>query len=367
MHPLPVPARLSVDVTRRCNLSCRHCRHTGRHDSHSELTTRELEDLIEQASRMEVFRLVFSGGEPFLRPDLVHLVRLALEGRVGRVFISTNALEVDWPALQRLTAERERLTFKVSLDGPPSFHDRLCGQAGACRTARESIRELIASGFDVQVTTTVMRGNIGYLPELIQWSARAGCSKHHLVEVIPVGRAGPKMTLDGGQRQAAWRLVHQARLGCPMHVVLRLPFVCGAGGLYCAGGIEDCGVLADGSVVGCRLMGDCVEGNIRERPLAEIWSSKTAFATFRNVKPNDLSSACRACPQVRTCLGGCHAYARRRCGSASAPDPRCPRGRANPATHAMGKIAPNAGLLGSVLGRTRGQFGTLDDMHADGS
>ena len=118
MDARPAPVRVAVDVTRRCNLACCHCRHGDGAPAGSELTFDEIVGVVDDLSRMGVFRLVLSGGEPLLREDLGEILLHALGSRIGRVFVSTNGLCLDALALGPLRRHRDRLTFKVSLDGP---------------------------------------------------------------------------------------------------------------------------------------------------------------------------------------------------------------------------------------------------------
>jgi len=325
--PPPAPLRVSLDVTTACDLGCRHCRHAAGPGPRAELPLADIRRVVDEAAALGVFRLAISGGEPLLRDDLVTVLLHAAQSKVGRVFLSTNGLR--WGQLDRepLRPHRGRLTFKISLDGPPALHDRLRGCPGAGQAAQRAIAALVAEGFDVQVTTTLQRENLEGIADLLQWSERAGCSRHNFVEVVPVGRATPDMVLTPAERRRAVRLLGRARraAGRRCAVVAKLPFAGGtAQGFRCAGGTEECGILADGSVVGCRLMPDLVEGNIKERSLAEIWSAPEAFPLFRRDLPGRLLTPCNVCEHRPSCLGGCHAFARGLAGSFFAQDARCP-------------------------------------------
>ncbi len=341
IEALPSPVRLSLDVTSACDLHCRHCRHGSREGPEVQLTFQEIQHVVEDAARMGVFRLALSGGEPMLRHDLVEILLHALRSKIGRVFLSTNGRHLGKHDLGLLRTFRDRLTFKISLDGPPSVHDHLRGYAGAGMAARQAIATLVAAGFDVQVTTTLMRENLQGIEELLAWTAQAGCSRHNFVEVVPVGRAAPDMVLTAEERRHAWQAIHRAASKYKRRghsVMAKLPFTgAAAGGLRCTGGTEECGILADGSIVGCRLMPDLVEGNVKNSSLREIWSAPHTFGLFRRLVPGRFSTACRTCEHGASCLGGCHAFARALTGSFFGPDTRCPRVTATAST---GKETP---------------------------
>jgi radical SAM protein with 4Fe4S-binding SPASM domain len=330
IRTLPAPIRVSLDLTSVCNLRCRHCRHGTLPGPEIRLDFDQIRRIVDDAAQMGVFRLTFSGGEPTLRADLVEILAYALgSSRIGRVFLSTNGQYLGRHNLQRLIPFQDRLTFKISLDGPASLHDRLRGRDGCCSAARAAIVSLVAQGFEAQVTTTLMRENLPYVAELLAWSANACCSRHTLVEVIPVGAATPDLVLTPDERELALGTVRQAKARYQRDgytILAKLPFAPGDSlALRCTGGTEECGILTDGSVVGCRLLPDLVEGNVKATSLREIWGNPQGFAQFRHLPLERLSAPCRACPLGATCLGGCHAFARAVTGDFFQPDGRCSR------------------------------------------
>jgi len=326
IYPL---TRLSIDLTYTCNLHCQHCRQgQSRETPRKELTFEEVCRTINEAAELGVFRLTLSGGEPTLREDFLDIALYALHSRVGRVFVSTNGLNFPKNYLDRLLPFRDRLSFKISVDGPPLYHDAFRGRQGAFFLTEQTIRRLVQSGFHVQINTTLTRWNLPYLSGLLHWSASLGCKRHNIVEIIPVGRATFSMMLTGEERKWAWQIVHETQSQfspSEFQIIAKLPFSNGSKtGLRCLGGKEECGVLTDGSIVGCRLISHLVEGNIREVSLREVWRDPNRFLYFRTQDVERLSFPCRECQNKMECFGGCHAVAYAVKGDFFAPDPRCP-------------------------------------------
>ncbi|MGB9793400.1 MAG: radical SAM protein, partial [Desulfofundulus sp.] len=78
------------NMTRRCNLRCRHCYlEAGEVDGGRELTTEEAKLLIRELAEMKVPVLLFSGGEPLLRRDIWELAEYAASMGI-RPGLSTN-------------------------------------------------------------------------------------------------------------------------------------------------------------------------------------------------------------------------------------------------------------------------------------
>ncbi len=98
MEPLNAPVKVSIDLTYRCPLRCRHRRaDTGMapNSSGDELRLDDIRAVLEDLGRMGVFRVAFSGGEPFLRPDIVKILGHAANVGVGRAFVSTSGMALD--------------------------------------------------------------------------------------------------------------------------------------------------------------------------------------------------------------------------------------------------------------------------------
>jgi radical SAM protein with 4Fe4S-binding SPASM domain len=328
MRRLRSPVKVSIDITSRCNLSCSHCRSRTGAGSAGEMDSSVICSVIDDLAAMRVFRIAISGGEPFLRDDAAGIIRYAASRSPGRVLVSTNGTYIDRELLRELAPSKDRLTVKISLDGPAAVHDPFRGVPGAFDAARRAIRLCREEGFRVEVTSTVSRNTISHLRWLARFVMAERCARYTVMEVVPVGRATWAICLDAGERAKAREILDEvrkeSRVSGPDFVV-KIPFSGpGPHALRCNGGISECGILQDGTVVGCRLLPHLGEGNVRERPLSLIWSDPRSFQVFRGSSRTAGDPGCRSCLQAAACGGGCRAYAFGLAGSLSNRDPRCP-------------------------------------------
>ncbi|MEO5345874.1 MAG: radical SAM protein [Magnetococcus sp. YQC-9] len=129
----PKPYKLTFAITNRCNAQCRHCDIWQKVEPATPLRLDEIERFFSRYPHWAWIDL--TGGEPFLRPDLLLLVEAILK-RVKRLYhlhLPTNAVSPTL-TIQRIEAilalNPPRLTISLSLDGPPDQHDLLRGVSG---------------------------------------------------------------------------------------------------------------------------------------------------------------------------------------------------------------------------------------------
>ncbi|MBF0628689.1 MAG: radical SAM protein [Magnetococcales bacterium] len=137
------PFKLTFVVTNRCNAHCLACNIWQKSEPPEPLSLSEVDTLFTKYPHFAWIDL--TGGEPFLRPDLLELVAIVLR-RVPRLYhlhLPTNAVAPEL-SIQRirqiLALNPPRLTITVSLDGPPEQHDTLRGVPGNWRHALEVLR-----------------------------------------------------------------------------------------------------------------------------------------------------------------------------------------------------------------------------------
>jgi hypothetical protein len=149
-------ATLWINTGTLCNLACRTCyiESSPRNDALVYITLAEAEAYLDEALALGTREIGFTGGEPFMNPDMVGMLAAAL-GRGFEVLVLTNAMrpmrrfEEQLLAIQSLHGER--LTMRVSLDhysGP--IHEAERG-AGTWDKAIAGCRWLSDHGFRLAI------------------------------------------------------------------------------------------------------------------------------------------------------------------------------------------------------------------------
>jgi MoaA/NifB/PqqE/SkfB family radical SAM enzyme len=158
--PFQMPRVLAWEVTRRCPLNCRHCRAAAANIAYeNELSTAECLRVIDSLDRTMI---IWTGGEPMLRPDIIELVRQATDKGLRSVMAPCGMLVTE----DRLRALKDAgvMACSFSLDGPDAAtHDAFRGVDGAYANVTRAMSVARGIGMPFQVNTTVSTLNIGQL------------------------------------------------------------------------------------------------------------------------------------------------------------------------------------------------------------
>ncbi|MBZ0111406.1 MAG: radical SAM protein [Thermoanaerobaculia bacterium] len=188
-----------------CNLACTHCFISCSPTNH----THEMMDLatvrtyLEEAATLGVKETYFTGGEPFLNPDMEAILEAALA--FGPTSVLTNGLLLDPERCRRLSGLSERsdysLDLRVSLDGyTAEEHDAIRG-AGAFGRALEGIRNLHSAGLNPVITVTEVydeNGSVAGKQRFFDLIAGLGITRPRL-KMMPVFQIGAE-----AERHAAY-------------------------------------------------------------------------------------------------------------------------------------------------------------------
>ncbi len=173
-----------------CNLACTHCLVSSAPWVQDwGLPTAQVQALVDEAAALGVERFYFTGGEPFMRKDLVPLIRYVTETKGAELVILTNATLFKGERAEALKMlSRERVRFQISVDGAsPRTHDLIRGP-GAFAAAVEGLRLLAGLGFQTSVTTAVTAANVEELPAITEVAHGAGVRTQHLMWLHRRGR-----------------------------------------------------------------------------------------------------------------------------------------------------------------------------------
>ncbi|MEM4702640.1 MAG: TIGR04053 family radical SAM/SPASM domain-containing protein [Archaeoglobaceae archaeon] len=180
------------ELTRACKLACKHCRAkavTKRNPK--ELTTEECLRLIDEIYAFSRPMIVFTGGDPLMRDDLIEIVSYASER--FRVSIAFSGTELATVEKLRELKEAGVSRIAISIDGMEKTHDEIRGITGTFKKSLEIVENAKKVGLSFQINTTVTKQNISELPKIVKLCIELGAEMWDVFFLVPTGRAKVEM------------------------------------------------------------------------------------------------------------------------------------------------------------------------------
>lgn len=336
------------ELTRACALRCLHCRAEAQYYRHpDELTTEEGKHLIDQIAKMDNPILVFTGGDPLMRPDLYEFIEYAVQKGL-RVSMTPSAT----PKVTRKAMEKAKEAglsrWAFSLDGPnEDIHDFFRGVKGSYQRTIKAIQYLHDLELPIQINTVVSRFNLDVLEEMAARVKELDAVLWSVFFLIPTGRASNLVPISPEDHEKVLQWLADLKDRVPYDIKtteapfyrrileqkgakekhLRLvrddvrPFVDGIGRAPFA--------VNDGKgFVFISHIGDVFPsgflpikcGNVRETDLQTIYRDNKVFRELRN--PNLLKGKCGVC-EYRFVCGGSRSRAYAVTGDYLASEPYC--------------------------------------------
>lgn len=325
------------ETTQACDLACKHCRAAAQPLAHpDQLTTEQGYKLIDQIAALGVPIFVLTGGDPIKRKDIFDLVRYATSKGVHTALTPSATPLLTREVIFKLK-EAGLVRLGVSLDGSTAeIHDRFRGLDGAYARTIETVRWANEAGIPIQVHTTVSRHNAHDLDRLSALLQEMAIVMWNVFFLVPVGRGKTEDLLNGEEfeqvfgklfdlsKQVSFQIktteaMHYRRFLLQQNVAerhgehMRHPgdklhaktigwatrrvndgkgfvFVSHTGNVYPSGFLP------------------IHAGNIKTRPLAEIYREAPVFRSLRDT--SQLKGKCGACEYKEICGGSrARAYA----------------------------------------------------------
>lgn len=339
------------NTTRTCNLRCRHCYSESDNKKYNEMNTQEAKQFIDDLADFKVPVILFSGGEPLVRPDFFELAEYASQKGI-RTTISTNGTLITPEVAARLKKIGVGYVG-ISLDGIGEVNDTFRGRKGAYEAALTGIRNCLAVGQRVGLRFTINRHNHKELNQIFDLIERENIPRVCFYHLVYSGRGSEmiKEDISPAESRAALDLIIERtqdfhRRGLDKEIltvdnhadaiylylklqkedperakqVLELLSRNGGNRTGIAIGEVDW----EGNVHADQFTRNHRFGNVRERKFGDIWTdlSQPILAGLKDRKPL-LKGRCAKCKWLNLCNGNFRARAEAVYGDFWMEDPAC--------------------------------------------
>lgn len=344
MRQAQPPLRVYWELTRACDLACRHCRAEAQPSRGAdELTTTECVDVLRDlaAAGAPFPHVIFTGGDPLKRPDLFDLVREGVRLGLGVSVAPSATMSLTRETVLGLKDAGVE-AMSLSLDGSiAARHDAIRGVLGCFGWTLAAAQRVVAAGIPLQINTLVTRETASDLETIAQLVARLGAARWSLFFLIGVGRgrvltsltaAETETTLGWVARQSGgWPFVtttteapHYRRIvvqqfraaGRSGEEIRRAPVARGFG-VRDGSGIMF--IAANGDVTPSGFL-PMVIGNVRRTSPLTVYRDDAVFQALRH--PQNFHGRCGVCEFHALC-GGSRSRAWAATGDVLGSDPLC--------------------------------------------
>ncbi len=309
------PREIVIGVTNKCNLSCDHCMFDAGDYTENEMSTEEIKKVIDDSYRCGAFDLIFTGGEPLLRDDLIELLEYAKSRGFDVGVISNGILvdEVDYKEIGELTD-----SFEISVDGSnKKVHEELRGDGWKETIKGCKLMSEVNSGFNIG---SIIRPGTSFdeLEKRIELAIELEAKRITFETPIELGRADKNNLQVPVSEQKKFprffkkmvekygseiNIIYPGKMGTPLDKPDMDGLSCGLG--------DSCTIKSSGDVYPCPMfiLDEFELGNVRENSLDSILSSSEIFKEMTNISIDKIND-CSDCEELGVrCAGGCRARA----------------------------------------------------------
>lgn len=340
------------NLTRRCNLKCRHCYTVSADvDFPGELSHEQAMATLDDLGDFGIPALILSGGEPLDRFDW-HDIALAARPKVRMLALSTNGTKIHGENADKV-AEVGFDYVGISIDGIGRTNDWFRGVDGAFETALRGVRECKSRGIKVGLRFTLTRDNAAQLPDLLQLCDDEGVDKFYLSHLVYAGRGDKNRGEDAVHkhtRRALDELIERAWIAAaedaPLDIVtgnndadavylmnwakrhfdedrvahLRDHLEAWGGN---SSGLGVANIDTLGNVHPDTYWSAYTVGNVKKTPFSTLWTGPDPMLAQLRLRPRPLKGRCGDCAFKKVCGGNTRIRALQLTGDPWAEDPAC--------------------------------------------
>lgn len=317
------PVTCVWEVTMGCNMRCGHCGSSCEQPLSDELTTEEALDVCNQIADLGLRWVTLSGGEPLTRKDISLIIR-----RLSEKGVAVNLITNGWMLTEEKAKELKEngiSTVAISIDGTEKIHDKI-RKKGAFEHAGKAFSALKSQGIKTGAITTITNQNLEILENIKKDLLNMGVDSWQVQLGLPMGnlKKKPDWVIEPENVDDIIEFCYQTANEGEIKIypadcigyytkkeieIKQYSYETPSVSIWdgCNAGIRGFGILQNGDILGCTSIRDksYIEGNIRERPLREIWDDPQNFLWRRDMTKDKLEGNCKTCAYGSKCLGGC--------------------------------------------------------------
>lgn len=318
---MSAPLKISMNLTKLCNLRCKQCFSNSGVKLEKELTTKDMYKLFDAMYENGTFFICLGGGEPLTRKDLLDILKYGKSKQLA-ISIVSNGLLLNKELIEKLN-EMNLDYFWVSFEGLKENHEYLRG-AGTFDKTLKSL-ELLKKFYKgkTALRMSINKRNLGDVSSLIKIAENYNIDLIRFTPLLDFGRAKwLDITIDQDQYirflDDIKKIKSKVKIVYPNMPINNKIWV-GTNGFGCHCGKEAIWIDEVGNCSPCIFWGEKYNiGNIKQDSYVKIWEKSLNASNIAGNK------VCLSCKNYLSCRGGCRARSLFLLKNLDDVDPLCP-------------------------------------------
>lgn len=318
---ISAPLKISMNLTKKCNLRCAQCFSNSGVIKEKELTTKNIYKLFDDMNKNGTFYICLGGGEPFTRDDLFDILEYGKKKQLA-ISIVTNGLLLTKEILEKLN-KMDLDYLWVSFEGLKENHEKLRGIGTFQKTIKAL--DLINKYYKgrTALRMSINKYNINECEELVKIGEKYKIDLIRFTPLLEFGRAsGKNLVISPKQYIEFLSIVRNIKTKNIKVVYPNMPhnkIWVGTNGFGCHCGKEAIWVDETGTVSPCIFWGEKYNiGNIKDEDYMKLWKKSLDISNIEGNK------TCMDCKNYSLCRGGCRVRSLNAFGNLDDVDPLCP-------------------------------------------
>ena len=326
---------MKIELTYKCPLACIHCSSDAHIGNVLEIGVNKCKALIDEARKVGVKSIEYSGGEPLLHPSIVEIVKHTSDSGIESAIYTTGCID-DNRILQTLKDKGlSKIVYSI-YSVNKTEHENITRIEGSFDKTVNSIKSAIKLKFNVELHFVALKRNYKSLEDVVIYTSQVGVSQISVLRFVPQGRGillqndilnkkeyiELKGTIDKLRHKG-----YNIRTGSPFNFLLlnKTP--------GCYSGINRLVVVPELTIYPCdafkkilpeEIVGTSEYSTLDTYSLQECWLKSPFLNKVRDYLTTDFKTPCKECELLEDCLSGCLAQKVLLSGNFDKrPDPSC--------------------------------------------
>lgn len=320
-NQLSAPLKISMNITKKCNLRCKQCFSDSGELRTKELSTLDIYKLFDEMNKNGTFYICIGGGEPFTRSDLFDILKYGKKQQLA-ISVVSNGLLITKEKIDKLN-DLDLDYLWISFEGLKENHESLRGPDTFEKTIEKL--DLIDKYYNgkTALRMSINKNNINDIDGLVKIAEKYNINLIRFTPLLSFGRAKDKnLTINQEQYIQFLHKMKEIHSDTVEIVYPNMPHSkiwVGTNGFGCHCGKEAIWIDEVGNISPCIFWGEEYNiGNIKNDNYMNLWNKSVEISSITG------NAICENCKNYKLCRGGCRARVLFESNNLDDVDPLCP-------------------------------------------